>query len=111
MWHATPRPKNPQDLALIYQLVPESKPQRRRVPIFCKVGCLAIVATDSHPSETQTIFLVLIFYLFFVYRGSGLGVYGARLACGRSWVRIVPGTNQKKIRNKKQNYRLGFRLV
>ena len=48
MWHATPRPKDSLDPALFCQLVPESKSQSQRVPIFCKVGCLAIVVTDSH---------------------------------------------------------------
>ena len=62
VWHATPRPKDSQDPALFGQLVPESKPQRQRVLIFCKMGCHAIVVADSHPPETQTIFLVIIFF-------------------------------------------------
>ena len=60
----TPRPEDPLDPALFCQLVPESQPQSQRVPIFCKVGCLAIVVTDSHPPETQTIFLILIFLIW-----------------------------------------------
>src|ERR1700684_4350487 len=64
VWHCTPRPKDPLDPALFCQLVPENKPQSQRVPIFCKVGCLATVVADSHPPETQTIFLILIFSFF-----------------------------------------------